>query len=179
MEEAALIVGHASAGATREFMHGRYGASGDAPTEAALALAGDVGMVALHAQNLGVGGMVRRAVCETAGASLAVAGGAGGGAGVGAGAGAAPPQQQQQQQRLLSGVGGAGAGMGLALAAAATPGVAGLAANNPGLANAAMAHALAHPELALQAVQFAAANPQAAQAALQLAGNLAAAGARK
>jgi hypothetical protein len=58
MEEAAYIVGHASAGATREFMHQRYGASGDAPTEAALALAGDVGVVAMHARNLGVGGLV-------------------------------------------------------------------------------------------------------------------------
>lgn len=67
LEEAAVIMGHATADATRTVSHARYGAAGDPVTESVIGLATDVGAIAINTNRLTVGGMVRRTAAEAAG----------------------------------------------------------------------------------------------------------------
>ena len=76
LEEAAQIVGHATADATRTVSHARYGAAGDPVTESVIGLAADVGAIAINTNRLTVGGMVRRTAAETAGQLVDVSMGA-------------------------------------------------------------------------------------------------------
>lgn len=84
LNQAAVIVGADAGAATKSFVERRYGAEAGATAARAVDAAGDVGLAALHMNQLGLGGMLRRTAVEVARDTLADAAAAGGGGGAGA-----------------------------------------------------------------------------------------------